>query len=133
FDGTTLYYLSDSNDVLYRLNPNNGAVLGQTALPAGTYDGLASLRGLVYAIETNNDRILVIDPTAGTVVRTIDARAANPGKSFSGGLGAITNPDAIIATTTTQEVLLLNPTTGAAISSFTVTGTSAQDLGAAAI
>src|SRR5262245_25944616 len=62
FDGTTLYYLSDSNDVLYRLNPNNGAVLGQTALPAGTYDGLASLRGLVYAIETNNDRILVIDP-----------------------------------------------------------------------
>ena len=60
-------------------------------------------------------------------------RTLNPGKSFSGGLGAIAFPDALIATTTTSEVLFLDPLTGKATGSFNVTGTTATDVGAAAM
>ena len=113
FDGSVLYFVADATtDVLYQLDPNTGAVLAQTTLPSGSYDGLAAIGGQVYAMDTGSDKIQVFDPATGSVVKTIDLVAANPGRSFFGGLGEIAGPDALIAGANGYEITLLDPGTG---------------------
>ena len=119
FDGKVLYFLPDaSTDILYRLDPDSGAVLGQTTLWSGSYDGMAALGGLVYVIETNTDTIFGLDPTTGAVRKTLSVGALNPGMSFSGGLGEIADPDRLVATLMTNDVVLIDPSTGLVTSTF---------------
>ena len=120
FDGTTLYYLSGSIDsnTLYALNPNTGAVKATYSLPDSAFrNGLATLNGLVYILDWSilTQDITIFDPGSGTVVGTLDIDGVNPGAPLiSGGLAGITRPDALLVTTnTTNEVLEINPQTGA--------------------
>ena len=126
FDGATLYYLSGSWDsnTLYALDPASGEVRSAYVLPPNAFrNGLACLNGLVYILEWSvlDQDILVFDPRAGTVVDTLDVGAANPGAPLiSGGLAAITRPDALLVTTAlTNELLELDPATGKIRGRFT--------------
>ena len=113
------------------MNPDTGEVQRQTTLTSGTYDGLAALGGYVYAIETSADRILVVNPATGSVTRTLDLRAANPGFYFGGGLGEITGPDSLIATLdspNSNEIAFVDPQTGRITSRFSH-GQSFSDYG----
>lgn len=125
FDGTNLYYLSGSWDpnTLYSLNPTTGAVEETYPLPSSNFrNGLAYLNGLIYILEWSvlNQDITVFDPNTGTVVDTLDIDGANPGAPLiSGGLAGITNPDALLVTTSlTNEVLEINPSTGVITNQF---------------
>lgn len=119
FDGTNLYYLSGSWDpnTLYALNPTTGAIEGTYNLPSSSFrTALAHLNGLIYILDWSvlTQDITVFDPSSGTVINTLDINGVNPGAPLIyGGLAGITNPDALLVTTTfTNEILELNPTTG---------------------
>ena len=126
FDGTYLYYLSGSwaPSTLYTLNPTTGSVVMTHTLPAGSFrNGLAYLNGLIYILDWGvlTQDIIVFDPRSGGVVNTLDINGANPGAPLiSGGLAGITDPDALLVTTSqTNEVLEINPTTGVIANRFT--------------
>src|SRR4029453_13169914 len=66
FDGQTLFFLSDTNDILFRLNPDTGVLLGSgVTLPSRTYGGLASLGGLLYALDSTGEDVLRLNPATG--------------------------------------------------------------------
>lgn len=116
FDGTTLYFVDFVSDILFELNPEDGTVLDSTQLPSRAYDGVAALNGLIYAIDTGLDDILVFDPVTNTVLNTLDVNAVNPGINFFGGIGE--SEGELIAATSTNEVVFLNPANGLVTGSF---------------
>jgi hypothetical protein len=125
FDGQTLYYLSGSWDsnTLYALNPNTGATVVTYTLPASAFrNGLATLNGLVYILDWSvlTQDITIFDPQSETVVGTLDIDGTNPGAPLiSGGLAGIKYPDALLVTTSsTNELLEIDPTTGAITNQF---------------
>ncbi len=118
FDGQTLYFVDYTNDTLFELNPEDGGILDSTQLPAGNYDGVATLDGLVYVLDFNLDDLLVFDPATDTVLRTLDLNAVNPGFDFLGALGELPETGELIVTTVTDDVLIINPMTGQSTGSF---------------
>ncbi len=138
FDGSTLYLLANGDNMLYELDPDTGTVLDQTQLPSTTpsgsathrYDGLASLGGFVYVFEDNTDALLVFDPATNQILSTIDITTPDRTNiTFDGSLGALTGPDVILIgaqstsiPTAANTIYLLDPTTGAILSSFQHTG-----------
>ena len=126
FDGTNLYFLNgiSVSDTLYVLNPDTGSVVTTHSLsPSSFRNGLAYLNGLIYILEWSvlSQDIIVLDPSSGTVVKTLDIDGVNPeAPLISGGLASITNPDALLVTTSqTQEVLEIDPATGVITNRFT--------------
>ena len=69
FDGQTLYFLSNSNDRLYKLNPNTGAVLDSVALPSDSYGSIAYLGGKIYVFtgSTTDDEVYSFNLTTNTL------------------------------------------------------------------
>ncbi|MCG8652401.1 MAG: hypothetical protein MI861_21350, partial [Pirellulales bacterium] len=118
FDGTTVFFADLITDTIYEVDPDTGALLDSTALPPGVYDGIAAQNGLVYIAQFATDDILVFDPDTNSIVNTLDINASNPGINLIGGLGEIGGPDELIATTTTDEVVFIDPVTGLVTSSF---------------
>jgi outer membrane protein assembly factor BamB len=125
FDGVNLYYLSGSWDAntLYVLNPNDGTVRTTHQLPASAFrNGLAYLNGFVYILDWSvlTQDITIFDPASGVVVGTLDINGTNPGApAISGGLAGITEPDALLVTTsTTNEMLEINPVSGVISNTF---------------
>jgi len=121
FDGTSLFFLVDSSDVLYELNPDNGDVLDSDPIVAGSgsFDGLAALGGKIYILDHGTSDILTFDPVADAVTATLDIDSANPGVHTVGGLAAVTGPDALIVTEMSGiNVLEIDPVTGAVVDSF---------------
>jgi len=80
FDGNVLYYIEDttSGDTLFRLNPNTGAVLGSRVLPAGGYDGLAVLGGVVYAKQPTANQLVVYNPAADVFLPNLSITGVTP-------------------------------------------------------
>jgi DNA-binding beta-propeller fold protein YncE len=119
YDGSRLYYINGSreSDRLYELDPDVGTVLDITALPESSFrNGLAALQGSIYILDWSaiTQDISVWDTSRGRIARTLDIDGANPGVPLiSGGLAAISGPDALLVTTAqTNEVLEVNATTG---------------------
>ncbi|MCA9050254.1 MAG: hypothetical protein KDA89_16075, partial [Planctomycetaceae bacterium] len=130
FDGQTIYFVDSTDDTLYEINPNTGAILDSMALnPTPRWDGVAVLNGLVYVNDPATDIVLVVDPSTNSVVTTISLPLSN--YLPFGGLGEL--PDAsggqLIATIgSSNGVALLDPVTGTANSTFshsTVSGGTA--------
>jgi streptogramin lyase len=71
FDGTNLWFNDGANfgsNTIYKLNPNNGAVLGSFAAPTGTLlTGLAYLNGSLWGTDVNFN-IYQIDPSTGNLL-----------------------------------------------------------------
>ncbi|EMI21720.1 fibrinogen-binding protein [Rhodopirellula maiorica SM1] len=112
FDGTTLYFIDARFDTLYELDPNDGTVLNSTPLSSGAYDGVAAFSGLVYVIESQSDDVIVFDPMTNSIVRVLDLDGANPGYSFSGGIGESGDQTQLAVTTNSNQVVLIDPITG---------------------
>jgi len=116
FDGTNLWLLAGGigNDQVYRLNPNTGAVIDIHHLGGTTeWDGLAWLNGLLYAQDSFiQNQITVYDPVQRRVVATLNVGTLN-NINISGGLGGITGPDRLIATSTFgDEIYEIDPVSG---------------------
>lgn len=139
FDGTRLFFLNGGgSDILYEIDPATGSVLDADPITVGSgeYDGLASLGGLIYFLDTRANDIHVFDPSTDTVVNTFDFNLINPTVSpLLGGLSAIANPDRLIATELGgRRVLEIDPFTGIVTNSFTTgTSNSGQYFGAAVL
>ena len=136
FDGLNLWYLSGSWDpeTLYKLDPNTGAVRDSFTLPDDTRDGLAAIGDLIYVANSSaiDQDILEVSSASGAVLRTIDVDTANPGLLFSGGLGALRDPDALLVPDAlTSDIYLLSLTDGSSTDDFD--GGLAGDLGLASI
>ena len=71
FDGKFLYFASNDNDILFKLNPDTGAVISQTLLPARAVEGMAALNGLLYVNQGVGAPILVYNPTTGTIANQL--------------------------------------------------------------
>ena len=126
FDGNTLFMIDANADALVHLNPNTGAEITRSNLPNGDYDGLAVLNDLIYISDYVADDILVFDPATESVIATLDINGLNVGENIVGGLAAIQNPDALVATTGSNDVIFIDPTTGVIQSQFTHGGENDQ-------
>lgn len=126
FDGRSLFVIDANADVLAELDPETGMQIGSTTLPSGDYDGLAVLNGLIYISDYVADDILVFDPVTSSVIATLDINGLNGGKNIVGGLAAIQNPDALVVTTGSNDVIFIDPSTGVIQSQFTHGGENDQ-------
>lgn len=131
FDGTTLWFVTggamEGAGTLYALDPDDGSVLDTHTINGGSggFDGLAALQGLIYVMDYPNNDIVVFSPALETVVDILDIDGSNPGYDIIGGLGAIDQPDALLATGGqplegggSNELLEIDPSSGAIVDSF---------------
>jgi subtilisin-like proprotein convertase family protein len=135
FDGTDLWVLAGGigNDAMYRIDANTGAVL-QIHHLGGTdsWDGLAYLNGLLYAVRASDNGITVYDPKLQRSIKTLNVGAAN-GINISGGLAGLATENKLVVTSSAgfpNEVFLINPQTGAMESRWS-TGLTAAAYGLA--
>ncbi len=123
FDGQTLYFLSNDNDLLYEIDPDTGAILDSTLLPPNGYEGLGALNGLIYCRVTAGGPVVVFDPVADLVVDTLDYSGFPAGFIYD-GFGEISNPDRLLGRGLMGEMLEIDPTTGQVTPTFTISNTS---------
>ncbi|HUT34046.1 MAG TPA: PEP-CTERM sorting domain-containing protein [Planctomycetota bacterium] len=115
-----LYYISGNDGVLYELDPILGTVLDSTLIAGAlnNVDGLATLGGKVYILDSTNDDLIVFDPALNTVDGTIDLSPTGVG--FKGGLGTISGSSELIASAPgagyflTADLYSIDPATGLA-------------------
>jgi subtilisin-like proprotein convertase family protein len=115
FDGDYLWVLAGpiGNDQIYKMDPDDGSILEIHKLGGSNgWDGLAYLDGLLYVQDDFiHNKITVYDPIGQRVVRTL-----NIVENISGGLAAIRNPGALIATSTFgDEIYEISPSSGAIV------------------
>jgi PKD repeat protein len=108
YGNDTVYFLTDVNDTLYELAPDSGAVRDATPVPPGNYDGVAVLDGLVYISHFAANRIQVFDPEANVPLHTV-----NVAQDLYGGLGELPETGQLLATNGGNQILLLDPLSGA--------------------
>ena len=139
FDGSSLFFTSgdgSSNKNLWQLDPDTGTLLDVDPLdPTRAANGLAALGGKIYILDFLNSDIVEFDPflgVDGTVTNVLDIDVLNPGVNLTGGLTAITGPDALLATDASDRVYEIDPTTGLVTSSFGL-GTAISDDGLAVV
>jgi subtilisin family serine protease/subtilisin-like proprotein convertase family protein len=138
YDGQALWLLAGpiGNDQIYKLDPDTGTVLEIHDL-GGTsdWDGLASLNGLLYALDNlNENRIHVYDPVLRQVVRILNVGVQNA-IAISGGLAALTGPDRLIVTGqgfVADQIHEIDPASGLLIRSWN-SGMTTQELGVATV
>jgi glutamine cyclotransferase len=119
FDGQTLYFLSDSNDTIYELNPATGAVLDSMTLPSGNYGSLAALGNKLYVLTWVSGTVSIVNPATNSIVGSYDLDSINPGLSHDDVLGNAAATGELV-TATEDSVVFINATTGAKTSSFTI-------------
>jgi VCBS repeat-containing protein len=110
YDGKVLYFASNDNDILFKLNPDTGAVISQSLLPATSIFGMASLNGLLYVDQGVNSPILVFDPVSQTIVKQLNITGV--GCCIVHGIGAVKGPDAILQVTLQDKVVEIDPGSG---------------------
>ena len=126
FDGKSLFVVDEVGDAVVEIDPETGMELDRDSIGYGNYDGIASLNGLLYISDYVTDDIKIFDPVSDTVIGTLDINGVNSGKNIVGGLGAITNPDALVATTGSNDVIFIDPNSGVILSKFTHSGETDQ-------
>ncbi|NEQ39487.1 MAG: DUF4347 domain-containing protein, partial [Okeania sp. SIO3I5] len=127
YDGNSLFLIdgSSSNTELWELDPDTGEVRDSDLISSPfTLNGLAALDGKVYILDSGNN-ITEFDPVSDVVTNTLDIDAVNNGVSLGGRLGAIAEPNALLAIDfNSPRVLEINPTTGAITNSFPISYSS---------
>lgn len=118
FDSKTLYFISNDNGILYKIDPDTGAVFGQTTLPSGSNQEMGFLNGLLYINALNSGQLKVFDPVTNTIVRTITITGT--GGFISYGLGEMTAPDRILGVDFSNKLVAIDPASGAATPLFTL-------------
>ena len=123
YDGNSIYFLA-GNSTIFELDPNTGTILDQdTFTPAGNFDAIATLGGVVYLQDFVSDDIVLFDTVTDTVTGTLDIDGVNPGLGIVGGLGAVSGgggPDRLVASDfSTRQVHEIDPVTGQVTNSFT--------------
>lgn len=116
YDGSSLWVLAGplGNDLIYRLNPDTGAILDTHALGSNRgWDGLAALNGLLYVLDDFiENQITVYDPVQRRIINTLNVGTIN-NINISGGLAAITGPDRLYVTSTFGSTMYeINPISG---------------------
>ncbi|WP_202224520.1 hypothetical protein, partial [Okeania sp. KiyG1] len=134
FDGDSLFLVgqnnSNVNTELWELDPDTGAVRDNDPIfDSGSFEGLAVLEGKVYILDSSDRDILEFDPVIDQITNTLDIDGINNlfSMSLDGGLAGITEPNALLATTTdgfSGELLEINPTTGLITNSFPIPDTN---------
>jgi len=138
YDGNVIYFLA-GNSTIYELDPNTGTILDQdTFAPAGAFDAIATLGGVVYLQDFASNDIILFDTVTDTVTGTLDIDGVNPGLGIVGGLGAVSGgggPDRLVASDfSTSQVHEIDPVTGQITNSFTASTPGASSyFGAAGI
>lgn len=135
YDGVDLYFLSgraEYNDIIYKLDANNGSVVGQYDLPPNSYrSGLAVIGESLFVSDwhPNHNGTEVYDLATGAHQRTMgfsDYDDLGRRLMIDRGLGAIRGPDALLATVhpiglaTPCEILELSPLTGEILGRFDI-------------
>ncbi|MCA9173187.1 MAG: PQQ-binding-like beta-propeller repeat protein [Planctomycetales bacterium] len=132
YDGAALYVTDLASDTIYVVDPDTGVVSASFASPTGSADGLAALDGLLYVGDFATNDISVVDPVTRAVVRVLDMDAIVPGLDLNGGLGEAPALHALVATTASHEIVLIDPQTGQLLSQFEH-GQNAFDVGVAGV
>lgn len=118
FDGESLWFIGSDTNTLFQMNPDTGATQNTFSLPDDPFrQGMTFLNGLLYILETSvlDQNISVFNPQTGVIVNTIDFSGSNINAPLIGnnGFGALPDSNHLFFTTAfTDEVLLVNPTTG---------------------
>ncbi|MFT5322767.1 MAG: Ca2+-binding RTX toxin-like protein [Planctomycetaceae bacterium] len=125
YDGNTVFFLA-GNSTIFELDPDTGAIRDQdTFTPAGNFDAIATLGGVVYLQDFVNNDIVLFDTVTDTVTGTLDIDGVNPGFGIVGGLGAVSGgggPDRLVASDfSTRQIHEIDPATGLITNSFTAT------------
>ncbi|MCF8231684.1 MAG: hypothetical protein K9J27_05785 [Bacteroidales bacterium] len=94
FDGESLWIADRQEDVLYKINPENGKIIGSISSPGYwpmglTWDGThlwnADIKGGIPESENYDGKIYKIDPKDGTIVHTVNAPTKRPrGLAYDG-------------------------------------------------
>lgn len=118
FDGTDLWFIGGTPNTLYQLDPDTGSVRDSDPIDAGV-DGVTTLGGDVYLLDSGADVVSRFDPTFDVVVATLDLATINPGAGvdLSGGLASIAEPDVLLAVSSGQ-ITQFDPVTGLVLGSF---------------
>ncbi len=85
FSGYSAFFAdaTDSDQLIYELNPRDGAVWNTLPMPVAGIDGLAYDQGVLFAQSFAEDRIYRLDAVSGAVLGTLE-----PGVDLVGGLAA---------------------------------------------
>ena len=84
FDGKHLYQIAE--DRIHKIEPGTGRVLGSIPAPGGGGDsGLAWAEGSLWVGQYRDRKIHQIDPTDGTILRTITSNRFVTGVTFAEG------------------------------------------------
>ena len=100
FDGQFVWFITDTNDTLYKIDADSGAIVDTFATGTATnsrYEGIAYLNGLIYLLDGFlTDEIVVFDPVLRTVVKRLMVGAQNNSPGIGGDLdlggGLAANP-----------------------------------------
>ncbi len=120
FDGVNLWLTggSFSPNTLYKLDPDNGAVLEThfvSTVGGGTWEGMAWLNGQLYLLSGGTSSVIsAYDPTQRRVTSTLDIDSINSiSLSIWKGLAGIKGPDRLIATTILGDLIVeIDPRSG---------------------
>lgn len=129
FDGRSLYLLNHGSDPdnIYEIHPDTGGVLAKHPISdSGFLHGMAVLDNQLYLLDSARDDIVIYSLSTDMIVGRVDVDATNngnPDADLSGGLGAITTGgNGLIAGTSGDSIVELNPSTGLIVNSFPYTG-----------
>jgi 6-phosphogluconolactonase (cycloisomerase 2 family)/glutamine cyclotransferase len=121
YDGTSVFVLDSLGNTIIVVNPDNGNVTNLlSGLPTNVViTGLAYVNGTLYAMDNPNDRIYGMNPSTGQIISTLNISTINAGnpvyatrRNLELGLGESPDGQKLVASTTTDYRLIINPTTG---------------------
>ncbi|MEL6106318.1 MAG: SdrD B-like domain-containing protein [Planctomycetota bacterium] len=109
--GTKGVYYASGNE-LWVLGSDDGEVKGSLVLPAGTYTGVAAVGDHVYALDSDSDVIVTVDPATLQVVGTLDINSVNASDfDLLGSLGESADGSRLFARAN-EDNLVIHPDTG---------------------
>ena len=120
--GSLFLYNTWGSQTLWELDPDTGAILDADPMPAALAesDGMTGLDGLLYLLDFADADIAVFDPVTDTLLSVLDIDALNPGTALVGGLAAISDPRALVATDDVgRRIVEIDPGTGLITAEFT--------------
>ncbi|MHC5054773.1 MAG: LamG-like jellyroll fold domain-containing protein [Planctomycetota bacterium] len=126
YDGTYLWFLqSTTTSGLFKINASTEVQVGgpiAVGADPGGFSGLATMNSNVYVLAGIENDILVYDSIGEAWLAPLNIDGVNVGANISGGLGAITGPDALLVyDNVAGEIKEVDPASGAYLpSSFAV-------------
>jgi hypothetical protein len=112
YDGTNLLCTGYSEDVIYKLNPDDGCIVGTIQLPSSGFVALDWDGQNIWGACYDNSTIYKLDPNDGTVLAYFESPGPYP-------RGLAWNDGTVICTDYLSNIYVVNPENGATISTIT--------------